>query len=98
MAAHLPGVIASCTALPVIGFPVKASLEGLNCSAFDDSNASGNPCSCCGIDASRNAAILAAQIIALSDPEVAHRLAAFKEGLKEKVIKADDELKNKTPL
>ena len=43
--------------------------------------------------ASRNAAILAAQIIALSDPEVAHRLAAFKEGLKEKVIKADDELK-----
>jgi len=93
MASHLPGVIASCTSLPVIGVPVKASLEGLDALLSMIQMPPGIPVATVGIDASRNAAILAAQIIALSDPEVAHRLAAFKEGLKEKVIKADDELK-----
>jgi 5-(carboxyamino)imidazole ribonucleotide mutase len=94
MAAHLPGVIASLTKIPVIGVPVKASLDGLDSLLAIVQMPPGSPVATVGIDGAQNAAILAAQIIALADIGVAERLADFKEGLKSKIVKANEELKN----
>lgn len=92
MAAHLPGVIASMTTLPVIGVPVKASLEGLDALLAIVQMPPGIPVATVGINASLNAGILAAQMIALSDVKVAESLKKYKEGLKKKIIMANDEL------
>ena len=93
MAAHLPGVIASMTNLPVIGVPVKASLEGLDSLLAIVQMPPGIPVATVGINAAQNAGILAAQIIARKDAEVNKNLAEFKNSLKNKIIKANDELK-----
>ena len=71
MAAHLPGVIASMTTLPVIGVPVKSSLEGLDALLAIVQMPPGIPVATVGINAAQNAGILAAQMIALSDERVA---------------------------
>ena len=93
MAANLPGVIAAYTTLPVIGVPIKSSLAGLDAMLSIIQMPPGIPVATVGINAARNAAILATQIIALSDTNIAQRLISFKESLKEKVILANEELK-----
>lgn len=93
MAAALPGVIAANTTLPVIGVPVKGSvLDGVDALYSIIQMPPGIPVATVGINAAQNAAILATQMIALSDATVAERLAAYKEGLKEKIVKANAEL------
>lgn len=94
MAAHLPGVIASMTTLPVIGVPVKASLDGMDALLAIVQMPPGIPVATVGINAAQNAGILAAQMLALDDEKIAEGLRSFKEGLKSKVLKANDELKN----
>jgi 5-(carboxyamino)imidazole ribonucleotide mutase len=92
MAAHLPGVIASMTTLPVIGVPIKASLEGMDALLAIVQMPPGIPVATVGINASLNAGILAAQMIALQDEKLAASLKNYKEGLKKKIIMANDEL------
>ncbi len=82
MAAHLPGVIASHTILPVIGVPLKgSSLSGADALYAIVQMPTGVPVATVAIDGSKNAAILAAQILALSDQNVKTKLADFKAGL-----------------
>ena len=92
MAAHLPGVIASMTTLPVIGVPVKSSMEGLDALLSIVQMPPGIPVATVGINAAQNAGILAAQIIALGDSKVADAVKKNKEGLKKKIVKANEEL------
>ena len=91
MAAHLPGVIASMTSLPVIGVPVKASLEGLDALLAIVQMPPGIPVATVGINAALNAGILAAQMIALSDEKIADALKKHKTGLKKKIVQANEE-------
>ncbi|HOO98584.1 MAG TPA: 5-(carboxyamino)imidazole ribonucleotide mutase [Bacteroidales bacterium] len=93
MAAHLPGVIAAMTALPVIGVPVKASLEGLDSVLSILQMPPGIPVATVGIDAAQNAGILAAQIIGTGDQEVMQEVFKFKESLKKKIVDANQELR-----
>ena len=92
MAAHLCGVIASMTSLPVIGVPIKASLEGVDALYSMVQMPPGIPVATVGINAAENAALLAVQMMATSDEELYRRLEAYKESLKEKVVKANREL------
>ena len=93
MAAHLPGVIAASTTVPVIGVPIKSTLEGMDALLAIVQMPPGIPVATVGINAAQNAGILAVQMLALSDVELATRFAAFKEGLKRKIEKANEELK-----
>lgn len=93
MAAHLPGVIAAMTTIPVIGVPVKASLEGLDSLLSIVQMPPGIPVATVGINAAQNAGILAAQIIATADDDIRRELVDFKSKLKDKIVKANDQLK-----
>lgn len=93
MAAHLCGVIAATTTLPVIGVPIKASLEGMDALLAIVQMPPGVPVATVGINASLNAALLAVQMLALSDATLAQKYANYKEGLKDKIVKANKELK-----
>jgi 5-(carboxyamino)imidazole ribonucleotide mutase len=92
MAAHLPGVIAAMTSLPVIGVPVKASLEGLDSLLAIVQMPPGIPVATVGINGAQNAAILAAEILAVSDDALYQKMLKFKEDLKKKIVKANEEL------
>ncbi|SMO87230.1 5-(carboxyamino)imidazole ribonucleotide mutase [Saccharicrinis carchari] len=92
MAAHLPGVIASMTKLPIIGVPIKASLDGLDALLAIVQMPPGIPVATVGINGAQNAGILAAQMLSLADRELAERVAGFKENLKDKIEKANKEL------
>jgi 5-(carboxyamino)imidazole ribonucleotide mutase len=94
MAAHLPGVIASMTPLPVIGVPIKASLEGLDSIFSILQMPPGIPVATVGVNAAQNAGILAAQIIATGDPEILEEVVKYKESLKKKIVQANEELQN----
>ncbi len=94
MAAHLPGVIASMTSLPVIGVPIKASLDGLDALLAIVQMPPGIPVATVGIDGALNAGILAAQIIATADENLQKKLVDYKENLKKKIVKANEELKD----
>ncbi len=94
MAAHLPGVIASMTNIPVIGVPINATLEGWDSLLSIVQMPPGIPVATVGINGARNAGILAAQMLALSDKELQAKLNKFKESLKEKVKKANKELED----
>ncbi len=96
MAAHLPGVIAAMTTLPVIGVPIKASLEGLDSLLAIVQMPPGIPVATVGINGSLNAGILAAQMIALHDEKTAEALKKYKESLKKKIIQANEELSKMT--
>ena len=85
MAAALPGVIAASTTLPVIGVPIKGMLDGLDAMLSIIQMPPGIPVATVGVNAAQNAAILAAEMIALSDERVAERVAAWKAGLGEKI-------------
>jgi len=93
MAAHLPGVIAAMTPLPVIGVPIKASLEGLDSMLSIIQMPPGIPVATVGINAAQNAGILAAQIIGTGNPAVMEVVVKYKEGLKKKIVEANEELK-----
>ena len=92
MAAHLCGVIASMTSVPVIGVPIKASLEGVDALYSIVQMPPGIPVATVGINAAENAALLAVQMMATSDPELYQRLEEYKASLKDKVVKANAEL------
>lgn len=92
MAAALPGVIAAGTALPVIGVPIRGMMDGLDAMLSIVQMPPGIPVATVGVDGAQNAAILAAQMLALADEALAARLAAYKEGLKQKIVKANAEL------
>jgi 5-(carboxyamino)imidazole ribonucleotide mutase len=92
MAAHLPGVIAAMTPLPVIGVPVKASLDGLDSLLAIVQMPPGIPVATVAINGARNAGILAAQILATGDPVLMEKMMRFKEELKDKIIKANEDL------
>ena len=92
MAAHLPGVIAAQTTLPVIGVPVKATLDGWDSILSILQMPPGIPVATVGLNAARNAGLLAIQLLALSDTGLQDKLTRFKEDLKKKVILANQEL------
>ena len=94
MAAHLPGVIASMTTLPVIGVPINASLSGLDALLAIVQMPPGIPVATVGVNGGLNAGILAAQIIAQSDERVKAELKNYKETLKDKIIKANNEIQS----
>lgn len=92
MAAALPGVIAASTTLPVIGVPLDATLGGKDAMLSIIQMPPGIAVATVGINASMNAAVLATQIIAQTDPDVAARFEAYRNGLKDKIVKANAEL------
>jgi 5-(carboxyamino)imidazole ribonucleotide mutase len=94
MAAHLPGVIASMTSVPVIGIPISASLDGLDSLLAIVQMPPGIPVATVGINAAQNAGILAAQIIATGDVAVMKEVVKYKESLKNKIVQANEELKS----
>jgi len=94
MAAHLPGVIAAMTSVPVIGVPIKVSLEGLDSIFSILQMPPGIPVATVGVNAAQNAGILAAQIIGTGDPEIMKEMVKYKEILKKKIVEANEELKN----
>ncbi|HTA27784.1 MAG TPA: 5-(carboxyamino)imidazole ribonucleotide mutase [Bacteroidia bacterium] len=93
-AAHLPGVVAAMTPLPVIGVPVNSSnsIEGLDSLLSIVQMPGGVPVACVAVDGAHNAGILAVQIIATGDPELQNKVMAFKENLKEKIYKSAAEI------
>ena len=92
MAAHLPGVIAAMTPLPVIGVPIKSSLEGLDSILAILQMPPGIPVATVALNGAQNAAILAMQILALGDEALMRKNKLFKENLKSKIVKANEEL------
>jgi len=92
MAAHLPGVISSMTSLPVIGVPINASLDGMDSLLAIVQMPPGIPVATVGINGAQNAALLAVQMIATGDSTLYEKLQNFKESLKEKIVKANEEL------
>ena len=94
-AAHLPGVIAALTPLPVIGVPIKASIsiDGWDSILSILQMPPGIPVATVGLDGARNAGILAAQILGTGDQEVFEKLVQFKASLASKIVKANEELK-----
>jgi 5-(carboxyamino)imidazole ribonucleotide mutase len=94
-AAHLPGVLAAFTPLPVIGVPVRSSIsiDGWDSILSILMMPPGIPVATVGLDAARNAGILAAQILATGDPHLLQRISEFKNELKEKIVQANEELK-----
>ena len=92
MAAHLPGVIAAQTTVPVIGVPIKSTLEGMDALLAIVQMPPGIPVATVGINGGLNAAILAIQMLALSDEKIAAKLDAYKKNLAKKIVKANEEL------
>lgn len=95
-AAHLPGMVASVTTLPVIGVPVKSSnsIDGWDSILSILQMPSGVPVATVALNGAKNAGILAVQILGIQDPEIASRLQAYKESLKEKVMEMVEEVEN----
>ena len=92
MAAHLPGVIAAQTTVPVIGVPIKSTLEGMDALLAIVQMPPGIPVATVGINAGLNAAILAVQLLSLTDERIAARFAEYKQGLAKKIVKANEDL------
>jgi len=92
MAAHLPGVIASMTPIPVIGVPINATLDGMDALLAIVQMPPGIPVATVGINGALNAAILASQMIATGDNALMEKNIAYKESLKQKIVKANEDL------
>ena len=92
MAAHLCGVIASMTTVPVIGVPINSTLDGMDALLAIVQMPPGIPVATVGINAGLNAAILAVQMLALSDEKIAAKFEAYKQGLAQKIVKANEDL------
>tara|TARA_B100001758_G_scaffold224454_1_gene215842 strand:- start:22549 stop:23055 length:507 start_codon:yes stop_codon:yes gene_type:complete len=95
MAAHLPGVIAAMTPIPVIGVPIKASLDGLDSLLAIVQMPPGIPVATVAINGALNAGILAAQMIATNDEKLFEKTVSYKDNLKTKIVKANQELSTK---
>ena len=95
MAAHLPGVIAAMTPVPVIGVPIKASLDGLDSLLAIVQMPPGIPVATVAINGALNAGILAAQMISTNDQIMFKKTVAYKENLKGKIVKANMDLAQK---
>ncbi|MDY6395540.1 MAG: 5-(carboxyamino)imidazole ribonucleotide mutase [Synergistales bacterium] len=91
MAAALPGAIAAETTLPVIGVPVKSSFEGMDSVLSMLQMPPAVPVSVMAVNGSLNAAIMAMEILALTNEEINKRMHAYKQSLKEKIVKANEE-------
>ncbi len=92
MAAHLPGVIAAMTPLPVIGVPIKGSFDGFDALMAIVQMPPGIPVATMAVNGAKNAAILALQILATGDKEMREKVKAFKESLKDKIVEANKTL------
>lgn len=92
MAAHLPGVIAAMTTLPVIGVPINSSLEGLDALLAIVQMPPGIPVATVGVNGALNAGILATQILASYDNNILEKLENYKKNLKNKIVKANQTL------
>lgn len=92
MAAALPGVIAALTPLPVIGIPISSTLQGQDALLAIVQMPPGIPVATVGIDGAQNAAILATQILALTDSSIAARLDEWRNTLSQKIVKANADL------
>ena len=92
MAAHLPGVIAAMTPIPVIGVPINASLDGMDALLAIAQMPPGIPVSTTAINGAMHAGILAAQILAVGDNALKAKIVDFKESLKKKIVDANNEL------
>ena len=92
MAAALPGVIAASTSLPVIGVPIKGMLDGLDAMLSIIQMPPGIPVATVGVNVAQNAAILAAQMMALGNEEIAKKVEAWKATLGQKIEKANKDL------
>jgi len=92
MAAHLGGVIAALTTLPVIGVPIRSSFDGLDSLLSIVQMPPGIPVATVGVNGALNAAVLASQILALSDAGLARRVSDYKASLSQKIVKANEEL------
>lgn len=95
-AAHLPGMTASITALPVIGVPVKSSnsIDGWDSVLSILQMPAGVPVATVALNGAQNAGILAAQILGASNPVIRKRIEVYKENLKEKVLQSARDLEN----
>ena len=91
MAAHLCGVIASMT-VPVIGVPINSTLDGMDALLAIVQMPPGIPVATVGINGALNAGILAVQMLAVGDEQLQEKLSAYKEDLKKKIVKANEEL------
>jgi len=91
MAAHLPGVIAASTSLPVIGVPINASLDGMDALLAIVQMPPGIPVATVGINGALNAAVLAMQILAVGNEKIAKSTKEFKSSLKGKIEKANED-------
>ena len=92
MAAHLPGVIAAQTTVPVIGVPIKSSFDGMDALLAIVQMPPGIPVATVGVNAGLNAAILAVQMLAISDEKIAAKFENYKKELAGKIVKANEEL------
>ena len=92
MAAHLPGVIAAMTPVPVIGVPINASLDGMDAMLAITQMPPGIPVATVAINGAMNAGILASQILAVGDAGLKAKIIDFKESLKKKIVEANKEL------
>lgn len=95
MAAHLPGVIAAMTPLPVIGVPINASLSGFDALLSIIQMPPGIPVAAVAVNGAMNAAILAVQMMATGDAGLMQKLTDYKQSLKQKIVKANEELAEK---
>lgn len=92
MAAHLGGVIASLTSLPVIGVPIRSSFDGLDALLAIVQMPPGIPVATVGVNGALNAAVLATEILALTDADIERRINDYKTGLTQKIVKANNDL------
>lgn len=92
MAAHLPGVVAALTPIPVIGVPINASLDGLDAALAIMQMPPGIPVATVAIDGALNAGILAAQMLGTGNADIFQATVAYKENLKKKIVKANEDL------
>ncbi len=91
MAAHLPGVIAAMTTVPVIGVPIKSNME-MDAILSILQMPPGIPVATVALNGAKNAAILAMQMLSIGDEELHAKFSDFKQGLKQKIVKANEEL------
>lgn len=98
-AAHLPGMVASCTTLPVIGVPILSSnsIDGWDSVLSILQMPSGIPVATVALNGAANAGILAAKILSVSEPEIAEKLESYQQSLKDKVLDSIDGIKKQHP-
>jgi len=98
-AAHLPGMVASCTTLPVIGVPIHSSnsIDGWDSVLSILQMPAGIPVATVALNGAKNAGILAAKIMGSSDVEISNKMAKYQESLKEKVLRQIEEMKKDYP-